>query len=56
MPEGATFVAGHTPLQISYQGGDGNDVVLTVVPEPMGVGLVIMAVFFVASRMRTRLL
>jgi hypothetical protein len=34
MPEGATFSVNGVPLQISYIGGDGNDVTLTAVPEP----------------------
>ena len=35
LPEGGTFMAGNQIFTISYQGSDGNDVVLTaVVPEP----------------------
>jgi hypothetical protein len=36
LPEGSTFYVGNDQFQITYQGGDGNDVVLTVlsVPEP----------------------
>jgi fibronectin-binding autotransporter adhesin len=34
LPEGAIFSAGGVPLRISYVGGDGNDVAITVVPEP----------------------
>ncbi|HEY2801574.1 MAG TPA: PEP-CTERM sorting domain-containing protein, partial [Chthoniobacterales bacterium] len=35
LAEGAIFTAGEQTFAISYQGGDGNDVVLTsVVPEP----------------------
>ena len=34
LAEGSTFLAHGTPLRISYVGGDGNDVVLKVVPEP----------------------
>jgi hypothetical protein len=36
-PEGSTFVVGATTFSISYHGGDGNDIVLTVVaadPKP----------------------
>src|SRR5262249_20617694 len=32
LPEGATFVAGGQTFQISYTGGDGNDVALTAIP------------------------
>jgi hypothetical protein len=31
LPEGASLTIGNTPFTISYQGGDGNDVVLTAV-------------------------
>jgi hypothetical protein len=34
LPEGTIFYANGIPLQISYVGGDGNDVTLTAVPEP----------------------
>ncbi len=34
MPEGAVFTVGATEFQITYQGGDGNDVVLTSVNAP----------------------
>jgi hypothetical protein len=34
LPEGAILVANGVPMQISYLGGDGNDITLTVVPEP----------------------
>jgi hypothetical protein len=39
LPEGATFWSGDDEFQITYQGGDGNDVVLTVVstPEPSAI-------------------
>ena len=36
LPEGASFLANGVPLSISYIGGDGNDVVLTAIPEPGG--------------------
>jgi hypothetical protein len=32
--EGSVIASNGVPLAISYSGGDGNDVVLTVVPEP----------------------
>jgi hypothetical protein len=39
MPEGSNFVVDGVPMQVSYLGGTGNDVVLTAspVPEPAGV-------------------
>jgi len=44
LPEGALFQEGADQLQITYRGGDGNDVVLTVVsvPEPSAVGLLLL--------------
>lgn len=35
LPQGATLLAGGLAFEINYQGGDGNDVVLTVVPAPV---------------------
>jgi hypothetical protein len=32
LPDGSTLVAGGNTLQVSYEGGDGNDLTLTVVP------------------------
>ncbi len=32
LPDGATITAGPNTLQVSYTGGDGNDLTLTVVP------------------------
>ena len=32
LPDGSTFTAGHNNFQVSYEGGDGNDLTLTVVP------------------------
>jgi autotransporter-associated beta strand protein len=32
LPDGSTIVAGNNTLQVSYEGGDGNDLTLTVVP------------------------
>ena len=46
LPEGAHFAAGGTSFAISYQGGTGNDVVLTaVVPEPAPWGLLGAALY-----------
>lgn len=32
LPDGSTFTAGRNTFQVSYEGGDGNDLTLTVVP------------------------
>ncbi|HMP03375.1 MAG TPA: PEP-CTERM sorting domain-containing protein [Gemmatales bacterium] len=40
LAEGATFYADGHQFQITYQGGTGNDVVLTAVPEPTTLALV----------------
>ena len=40
LPEGAVFLAGAELFQITYAGGDGNDIVLTVVPEPAAMTVV----------------
>ena len=32
LPDGSTFIAGRNNYQVSYSGGDGNDLTLTVVP------------------------
>jgi hypothetical protein len=32
LPDGSTFIAGRNNYQASYEGGDGNDLTLTVVP------------------------
>ena len=32
LPDGSTFIAGRNHFQVSYSGGDGNDLALTVVP------------------------
>jgi autotransporter-associated beta strand protein len=53
LPEGSTFAIGSGVLKISYVGGDGNDVVLTVaaVPEPGSWALLaIGAMFFFVRR------
>jgi fibronectin-binding autotransporter adhesin len=49
LPEGSVFNVGDTQFQITYLGGTGNDVVLTVVPEPstvilagFGVGVLVL--------------
>ncbi len=32
LADGSTLTAGHNKFQVSYSGGDGNDLTLTVVP------------------------
>jgi hypothetical protein len=32
LPDGSTFTSGRNKYQVSYEGGDGNDLALTVVP------------------------
>src|SRR5205807_10526477 len=32
LPDGSTFTVGSNTYQVSYEGGDGNDLTLTVVP------------------------
>ena len=55
LADGSTFTAGSTDLQITYFGGTGNDVVLSVVPEPSSLmltaaGLALMTVVRRRSR------
>src|SRR5262249_50684428 len=33
LPDGSTFTVGPNTFQVSYEGGDGNDLTLTVVPQ-----------------------
>jgi hypothetical protein len=55
LPEGATFNAAGSQFRITYQGGTGNDVVLTVVPEPGTLGMVTLGLAgLVARRSRRR--
>jgi autotransporter-associated beta strand protein len=54
LAEGASFMAGNQTFTISYQGNDGNDVILTaIVPEPATwVLLSIGTVFLLGERLR----
>ncbi|HVM60277.1 MAG TPA: autotransporter-associated beta strand repeat-containing protein [Verrucomicrobiae bacterium] len=50
LPEGSTFLDNSTDFEITYLGGTGNDVVLTVIPEPSSLvlaasGLVMLMMF-----------
>lgn len=53
LPEGALFTVGSTRFQITYKGGDGNDVVVTAVPEP-ALGLLAVGVLGLGRRARRR--
>jgi hypothetical protein len=52
LPEGAIIEAGSSSYQISYIAGDGNDVSLTVVPEPGALAAV--GLLLLVSRRRKR--
>jgi hypothetical protein len=52
LPEETVFANGGTFFSITYTGGDGNDVVLTVVPEP-SVEMLALGVFTFAWRRRS---
>lgn len=52
LAEGSIFSGGVNQYSISYIGGTGNDVVLTVIPEPGFLGLLGLGALFVAIRPR----
>lgn len=53
MTEGTIFTtAGRNSWRITYAGGDGNDVVVTAVPEPAGFGLFALAGTLLCRRQR----
>jgi autotransporter-associated beta strand protein len=54
--EGNTFSVGTQDFRISYVGGDGNDAVLTAVPEPGASWLVLGAMAFLGAFRRWRVL
>jgi autotransporter-associated beta strand protein len=53
LADGATFTVGAHQFEIDYEGGDGNDVTLTVVPEPASLGLVGAVLLAALLRRRT---
>jgi len=56
LADGSTFTAGGTDLEITYFGGTGNDVVLSVVPEPSSLLLTAAGVaLMTVVRRRSRL-
>lgn len=56
LDEGATFVEDGTEFQISYLGGDGHDVLITAIPEPASVILLLLAgsAYWIRRRMRSQ--
>jgi len=54
LPEGSILNVGQGQFALTYVGGNGNDVVLTAVPEPATALLVMLAVPAVAARLRRR--
>jgi len=50
LPEGALFTVDNTEFQITYKGGDGNDVVVTAVPEPTTLALIAAGLLCVRMR------
>ncbi|HOD82789.1 MAG TPA: PEP-CTERM sorting domain-containing protein, partial [Phycisphaerae bacterium] len=57
LTEGTIFYGtgqGRNPFLITYIGGDGNDVTLTVVPEPASALLLLLSLPAVATRLRRR--
>lgn len=54
LAEGGLFLAGGQAWQISYSGGDGNDVVLAAVPEPASLGLMATTVPLLLGLRRRR--
>ena len=54
LDEGARFEAGGNQFAITYLGGTGNDVVLTAVPEPASLGLLLAGVAGLGGYLRRR--
>ncbi|OQB85123.1 MAG: Autotransporter-associated beta strand repeat protein [Planctomycetes bacterium ADurb.Bin126] len=54
LDEGDRFEVGAAQFAISYIGGDGNDVVLTAVPEPLSISLLTLAVGGLGGYLRRR--
>ena len=55
LDEGASIEVAGAQFTITYEGGTGNDIVLTAVPEPASAVLLMLAVPAVAARVRRRL-
>ena len=53
-PNGATIFVASSAFSVNYAGGDGNDVVLTTIPEPASAGLLLTGTALLARRRRTR--
>jgi len=55
LPEGSTFSSGGSQFQITYAGGTGNDVVVSVVvPEPASLGAIVLAMAGLLGGRRSR--
>jgi hypothetical protein len=50
LPQGAILEAGNSSFQISYIAGDGNDISLTVVPEPAALPVAVLLLLVVRRR------
>ena len=54
LPNGANVAASSSIFTINYAGGDGNDVVLTTIPEPTSGALAIVGLALLAKRRRRK--
>jgi hypothetical protein len=55
LPEGATFFDDGYQFRVSYVGGDGNDLTLTIVPEPTSIMPLVAGIGAMLRRRRSRL-